>query len=111
MHRGHIVVTESLEPLVEQVRASFSFQNRPKNKSVVRGGDSLDLAANDDAERDVEDNRPAIEVVEKTFLSWKPRPKLPHQVTQSTTEARNVDSPGYLSHHRGVNPRRLVPDL
>lgn len=110
----HIIITASLEHVVTDVLAGMPFKLRPKNKSGDKGRSHLpmrfgvperldllpDFSSLDDKSVEV------VQVVERTFLTLKPKTKSAQSVTQSTTEA--VGSLGYLSYSRGKNPRRLA---
>lgn len=112
LHNYHVIVTESLEYLIDEVLASFCFQERPKRKAGERGRTMLSYSSVEErvAEDDFEEacNQFPVLVEERTFLSLTRVSRDAHSVAQSTTEAVNSESHGYYSYCRGPNPRRLA---
>jgi len=114
LHNYHVVVTEGLEYLIDEVLATFCFQERPKRKTGDRGRSMLSYSSAEESvaeEHDSEDdaeNHFVLLVEERTFLSLTHVSRDARSVVQSTTEALNPESHGYYSHFRGSNPRRLA---
>lgn len=100
LHHFHVVITESLEYLVEEVLEQFSFQKRPKKKSGSRGRVELPLPNATSAHSD-ELEWPWILVEERTFLCYKHKLRDAKSVAQSTTEAS-------FGGYKGLNPRRFL---
>jgi len=117
--RYHVVVASDWETNLEDARASLPFKKRPRQKPGTYGRVGLDeflvydvdlppSSSSSTGRAAVDEDCPAVEVIERTFLSFKPRLLARQSVVQSTTEAVNPHSAHHFAHKRGTNPRRHV---
>jgi len=112
LHHFHVVVSESLEYLIEEVLKAFSFQTRPKVKSGERGRSKvasfqIDAPIHDHSTDTDHELQWVVLVQDRTFLSWRRQLQDANSVVRSTTEAVSSSGEGYFGSHRGLNPRRF----
>jgi len=124
LHPFHIVISESLEYLLEEILAAIPCRRRPRQKV---GSRKLVAAAVAVAAEQQTEDEVFVLCERRTFLCISPVLRPPGTVAQSTTEAvlshgrRSRDGRGlrmwgpgfeaprgYFTHFRGVNPRRVV---
>lgn len=126
LHPFHIIITETLEYLLDEILSEMPCRQRPRKK--VGGRQALDLhvdpqdsaggsKSSDLVHGDVGGEEPKsamddasseyVLVVQRTFLCFAPRMKAADTVVQSTTEACTGDfSESPYARFRGFNPRR-----
>merc|ERR1712113_1367564 len=123
LHPFHIVITESLEYLLDEILESFPSRRRPRERRNARitiseppgntGASEHDGQGADDASARASDDWEGYEVC-RTFICEAPVLMGSRTVVQSTTEAVTIEdasssaAANYQSHFRGVNPRRFV---
>lgn len=138
LHKFHVVITESLEYLLDEVLLKFSYSRRPRIKSGDRGrmdlgmasvresevrGSQEGAAADDDqisrdaaaaaeAEADADAEAAFMDgfIVTRTFLCEAPLLLDARTVAQSSTEVVVAQSESlyYYGSCRGLNPRRVA---
>lgn len=123
----HMIITESLEYLIDEVLSNIPYKRRPRVKADSIGRteivvaqssqDSSDCTPDEDGppaqdteqpDDQEEENNPMVIVEKRTFLGEYPELRPAHTVVQSTTEALVGHSETHYSNNRGVNPRRTV---
>lgn len=107
LHPFHIVISESLEYLLDEVLSSIAFKKRPLVKDGIKGRFQLDMRATQgtDHTSDVlgtnnanhslafQEEALAEIIVERTFLSIKPVVRDAQSVTQSSAAAHGAPNP------------------
>lgn len=115
LHPFHVIAGEAFEHSIEEVLASFSFQQRPKLKPGVAGRMEISVrqslaflgcrrrASGQDG---LEEGRPGTLCEKRTFLCCVPSLSDARTVAQSSTEVVSELSATHYGSFRGVNPRR-----
>lgn len=132
LHPFHIVITETLEYLLDEILMQFPFKRRPRLKPGDRGRHVLNLVASSEvppqssglssANTDYQDsfandsNHEIVDVLNpsffeefinsRTFLCEAPLLRGASSVVQSTTEVVACESVTHYGQFRGTNPRR-----
>eukprot|EP00930_Biecheleria_cincta_P010134 TRINITY_DN11209_c0_g1_i1.p1 TRINITY_DN11209_c0_g1~~TRINITY_DN11209_c0_g1_i1.p1 ORF type:complete len:340 (-),score=43.49 TRINITY_DN11209_c0_g1_i1:410-1429(-) len=125
----HIVVSKSLQYLIDLVLGTFSYRTRPRDRetrvllqnssraattSSANGSDDNSIAADGESatvhtSEDESDGPVGTIVVARTFLCIAPIRREANTVAQSTTEAyHDQASISHYNYFRGYNPRRSV---
>lgn len=136
VHPFHVIITESLEYLLDEILSGIPCRRRPREKTHLRkaltqhtnqeeGTEAEKTASQEGQDEDIFnendcDAKDLYLVETRTFMCVAPKLKDPQAVVQSTTEAvrskssssqvsgERVEAAGYYTHFRGVNPRRKV---
>lgn len=119
LHPFHVIITESLEYLLEEVLQSIPSRRRPREKrssrSTIEVTQRVMEESKDEADevpqQVIEDSEDEVAIVltSRTFICVAPQRKSSDTVVQSTTEAINPTSDAsYFGHFRGYNPRRFA---
>jgi len=117
----NVVITESFEYLLDEILAEMSCRQRPREKAGSRiaiswmheFADTGSLQEAGSAASDPEEAEDSVDLPweicdQRTFLCMAPSLRPASSVAQSTTEVTVQESDGHYSHHRGINPRRVV---
>jgi len=133
LHPFHVVVTESLEPLLQAALAEIPSRQRPRtkkgfrldiyskahesenhtmevNRSTKGSGAADSHAFSQDPTDDVTEHSQiwVMLVEQRSFLCVAPELRTSNSVVQSTTEATEPQSKHHYAYYRGVNPRRYL---
>jgi hypothetical protein len=115
LHPFHVLITQSLEPALEDTLKTLSYRKRPREKKGDRLVVSRGLSPqNGQAGRELLRQRRSsalqertfICTVKRTFICSAPIRRPAHMVRQSTTELVVDSSQYHYRYFRGKNPRR-----
>jgi len=96
LKRYELLITESVEYLMDQVLTRMASKSRPRERRGERVEFDVDVCQF---------------VIRRSFICQAPQILKSDTVTQSTTEALrsgSSSSHGYWAHRRGINPRRCL---
>merc|ERR1712079_426091 len=89
LHPFHLIITESLEYLVDEILAGFPCRRRPREKSGARLELGQTPTTQQQASLEQVTAEEALISVKRTFICVSPKYRNPDTVVQSTTEALN----------------------